>query len=77
MTSCLSGLSALKTTPLLEDTHKLAVTVGYQDVHLRALGADDLAAQRLLAQVDMATVRLVDGDGGDLPHDLHADRRQN
>lgn len=52
------------------DTHKLSVLFGYQDVHLGALGADDLAAEGAFAQVHLAAVRLVDGDGGHLPHDL-------
>jgi len=51
-------------------TYELPVGLGHQDVHLGALGADDLAGQRVLAQVDVATVRLVDGDGGDLPQHL-------
>lgn len=53
-----------------KDTYKLSVFVGYQDVHLRALGADDLTVQRIVAQVDMATIGLVDGDGGHFTHDL-------
>lgn len=56
--------------PSWEDTYKFSIFVGYQDVHLWALGADDLALQRVFAQVNMATVRLVDGDGGDFTHDL-------
>lgn len=53
-----------------KNAHKFSVFAGYQDVHLGALGADDLAVQRIAAQVHVATIRLVDGDGGDLPHDL-------
>lgn len=56
--------------PSWEDTHKFSVFFRYQDVHLWALSADDFALQRVLAQVNMATVRLVDGDGGDLTQDL-------
>lgn len=56
---------------LWKNTHEVSVIAGYQDVHLWALGADDLTAQRVFAQVDMATVRLVDGDSGHLTHDLH------
>lgn len=36
-----------------------------QDVHLGALGADDVAVQRVFAQVHLATIGLVDGDGRD------------
>lgn len=36
-----------------------------QDVHLGALGADDVAVQRVSAQVHLATIGLVDGDGRD------------
>ena len=53
-----------------EVTYKLSVCFGHEDVHLGALGADDLAGQRVLAQVDVATIGLVDGDGGDLPQHL-------
>lgn len=53
-----------------KNAHKFSVFAGDQDVHLGALGADDLAFQRIAAQVHVATVRLVDGDCGDLPHDL-------
>lgn len=55
------------------DTHKLSVVFGYQDVHLRAFGADDLAADGVFAQVHLAAVRLVDGDGGHLPHHLRGE----
>lgn len=54
------------------DTYKLSVFVGHGDVHLGALGADDLALQRVLAQEHLAAVCLVDGDGGDRPRHLRA-----
>lgn len=66
----------VKKIPSYKDTHKVIV-FRYQDVHLWALGADDLAVQRVLAQVDMATVRLVDGDSGDLTQDLDTNRQQS
>jgi len=59
-----------------KDTHKLSVFAGHQDVHLGALGADDLAAQGVFAQVDLAAVGLVDGDRGHLPQDLDTRRTQ-
>ena len=60
-----------------QDTHIFSVFVGHQDVHLGALGADDLTFQRVFAQVDMATVGLVDGDSRDLTHDLDMKRQFN
>ncbi|TNN57356.1 Palmitoyl-protein thioesterase 1 [Liparis tanakae] len=61
---------------VLKDTHKVSVFAGHQDVHLGALGADDLAAQGVFAQVDVAAVGLVDGDRGHLPQDLDTQRTQ-
>ena len=51
-------------------THKLSIFSGYQNVHLRAFGADDLACQWVSTQVDVATVCLVDGDSGHLAQNL-------
>lgn len=61
----------------MSDTHIFSVVVGHQDVHLGALGADDLTVQRVFAQVDMATVGLVDGDSRDFTHDLDMKRQDN
>lgn len=58
------------------DTHKLSVVFGYEDVHLGAFGADDVAIDGVFAQVHLAAVRLVDGDGGHLPHDLRGGETQ-
>lgn len=55
---------------MLQDTYKVAIRLGHQDIHLGALGADDLTAQRVFAQVDLASIRLVDGNNGDLSCDL-------
>lgn len=36
----------------------------YQDVHLRALRTDNGTVQGILAQVDLAALCLIDGNGG-------------
>lgn len=51
-------------------TYVFIFTVWDQDVHLGALGADDVAVQRVLAQVHLATVGLVDGDCRDSSQNL-------
>lgn len=45
------------------NTH-IFVILWYQDVHLRALGTDDVTVQGILIQVDLAALCLVDGNGG-------------
>lgn len=42
----------------------IVVILWYQDVHLRALGTDDVTVKGVLAQVDLATLSCVDGNGG-------------
>lgn len=63
-------LNFLCQTNEIRDTHKLSIFVGYQHVHLWAFGADDLTLQRVLAQINVAAICLVDGDSWDLPHNL-------
>lgn len=42
----------------------IIISLRYHDVHLRALGTDNVTVQRLLTQVDLAALGLVDGHGG-------------
>lgn len=55
-------------------THVFIFAVWDQDVHLWALGTDDVAAHRVLAQVHLAAVGLVDGDGRDSSQNLEMKR---
>lgn len=58
------------TTFLFQKTHIVVVSLWYQDVHLRALGTDDVAVQGVLAQVYLAAFCLVDGNGGNCTQHL-------
>lgn len=51
-------------------TYVFIFSVWDQDVHLGALGADDVAVHGVSAQVHLATVGLVDGDGWDSSQSL-------
>lgn len=57
----------------ISDTH-VVVSFWYHDVHLRALGTDDVTGQRIFTQVDLAAFCLVDGDGRHLTQHLHKEK---
>lgn len=52
------------------NTYKFIIFLWNQDVHLRALGADDVTVEGFLAQVDLAALCLVDGNGGNFSQNL-------
>lgn len=54
-------------------THVIALSFRYHDVHLRALGTDNVTADRVLTQVDLAALGLVDGNGGNCSQNLQKD----
>lgn len=58
------------------NTHKFIIILWYEDVHLGALGADDVTVEGLLAQVDLAALGLVDGNGGDFSQNLQENIQQ-
>lgn len=62
--------------PLSRNTYKIIISLRYQDVHLRACGTDDVAVEGVLAQVDLAALCLVDGDGGNFSQYLKRDLLQ-
>lgn len=61
---------------LISDTHIFAIFLWYHDVHLRALGTDDVTVEGVLAQVDLAALCLVDGNGGNGSQHLQRDASQ-
>lgn len=71
------GERAVNTAPpLSQNTHKIIIPLRYQDVHLRARGTDDVTVEGVLAQVDLAALCLVDGDGGNFSQYLKKDLLQ-
>lgn len=58
---------------LILDTHIIVISLWYQDVHLRALGTDDITVEGVLTQVDLAALCLVDGNGGNCSQHLYRD----
>lgn len=59
---------------LFLNTHILVISLWYQDVHLGALGADDVTAHRVFTQVDLAALCLVDWNGGNSSQHLKKNR---
>lgn len=55
---------------LISDTHIFVISLWYQDVHLRALGTDDVTVEGVFTQVDLAALCLVDGNGGNFSQHL-------
>lgn len=55
------------------NTYIVVFSVWDQDVHLRALGADNVAVERIFTQVHLAALRLVDGDGWNSSQHLQKD----
>lgn len=53
-----------------EVTHIIIIFLRNQDVHFRTLGTDNLTVERLLTQVDVASLCLIDGHGRHFPQDL-------
>lgn len=71
------GKSILKTKDWAHsNTHKFIIFLRYKDVHLGALGADDVTVEGLLAQVDLAALGLVDGNGGNFSQNLQENIQQ-
>lgn len=58
------------------NTHKFIIFLWYEDVHLGALGTDDVTVEGLLAQVDLAALGLVDGNGGNFSQNLQENSQQ-
>lgn len=54
---------------IFSSTYKFII-LWYQDVHLRAVSADDVTVEGFLAQVDLAALCLVDGNGGNFSQNL-------
>lgn len=53
-----------------EYTHIIIIFLRNQNVHFWTLGTDNLAVERLLAQVDVASLSLIDGNRGHFSHHL-------
>lgn len=58
---------------IISSTHKFII-LWYEDVHLRALGTDDVTVEGLLAQVDLTALCLVDGNGGNVSQNLQENK---
>lgn len=55
---------------LISDTHVVIVSCWYHDVHLGAFGTDDVTAEGVLTQIDLAALGFVDGHGGNCTQHL-------
>lgn len=61
---------ACKTSSSTQAHTHIVIPMWYENVHLRALGTDDLTVHGLFAQVHVAAFGLVNRDGGHFPHHL-------
>lgn len=55
---------------IIANTYKFIIFLWNQNVHLRALSADDVTVEGFLAQVHLAAFCRVDGNGGNSSQNL-------